>query len=296
MFSTPKGEQFIGLDAAKLVVQIRARQGSARFGVVSLEFPEDVVNAMRLRILSDLHITNGDIQRIATIKPLDEDVLVCAGDVSNDVVHSLQWLRAKFMLKRIIFVLGNHEYYDSSIAEREYTAMEVSRREGIDVLINDTVEIDGVRFIGTTLWSSFELYLPQMAESMRQCERWINDFEYIKVNPNRRLSASYERACLWSPAYSFLSKALSESDFYKTVVVTHFAPCSKSVAPRYEGDICTPYFVNRHDDLIPKAKLWIHGHNHTAFDYTLDGARVICNPSGYAREPVEFNPDLIVEV
>ena len=254
-------------------------------------------NRLNLRVLSDVHLGNGDLHRITAIKQGDEDIVACSGDVSNDAVQSLEWLRFTFPDKRIVFVLGNHEYYGHSMAEAEYVAREIGRALSIDVLINDTVEIEGVKFIGTTLWSNFALYpfSGEVIESMRQCERWINDFDRIAVNPDRKLSASYVRNMLWSPAHKFLTNALSDCDFYKTVVVTHFAPCSKSVAPRYEGDICTPYFVNRHDDLIPKAKLWIHGHTHTAFDYTLDGARVICNPSGYSKEPVEFNPDLIVE-
>ena len=45
-----------------------------------------------------------------------------------------------------------------------------------------------------------------------------------------------------------------------------------------------------------RAPLWIHGHTHTAFDYTVRGTRVVCNPRGYAGEQTGFRADLVVEV
>ena len=48
--------------------------------------------------------------------------------------------------------------------------------------------------------------------------------------------------------------------------------------------------------------LWIHGHTHTAFDYTVDGTRVVCNPRGYldrrTRQPEnpQFAWDKVVEI
>ena len=39
-----------------------------------------------------------------------------------------------------------------------------------------------------------------------------------------------------------------------------------------------------------KAALWIHGHTHTAFDYWVQGTRIVCNPRGYAHEYTGFQP------
>ena len=47
-------------------------------------------------------------------------------------------------------------------------------------------------------------------------------------------------------------------------------------------------------------QLWVHGHTHDSFDYTVDGTRVVCNPRGYAKAGVDenprFDPDFIVEI
>jgi hypothetical protein len=36
--------------------------------------------------------------------------------------------------------------------------------------------------------------------------------------------------------------------------------------------------------------LWVHGHVHDAYHYTIHGPRVVCNPRAYAPEPL--TPDL----
>ncbi len=44
------------------------------------------------------------------------------------------------------------------------------------------------------------------------------------------------------------------------------------------------------------AALWIHGHTHTFFDYSVAGTRVLCNPRGTPGETTGFRPELTVEV
>jgi Icc-related predicted phosphoesterase len=61
-------------------------------------------------------------------------------------------------------------------------------------------------------------------------------------------------------------------------------------------------FISRLEHLMDGARvrLWIHGHTHDSFDYTVNGTRVVCNPRGYAKngvnENARFDPDYIVEI
>jgi hypothetical protein len=53
-----------------------------------------------------------------------------------------------------------------------------------------------------------------------------------------------------------------------------------------------------------KVALWVHGHTHKAFDYSINQTRVVCNAVGYrdrcgGKSPEELNgfrPDLVVQV
>ena len=60
----------------------------------------------------------------------------------------------------------------------------------------------------------------------------------------------------------------------------------------------TAGFCNALDTLLPKAKLWLHGHLHAPSQYVSQGCRVVANPLGYARknEQAAFKPDLCLEV
>jgi hypothetical protein len=65
------------------------------------------------------------------------------------------------------------------------------------------------------------------------------------------------------------------------VVVTHFVPHPGSIAPQYQGSPLNRFFVA--EDAVPLvercgARLWIHGHTHTSFDYRVGDTRVVCNP------------------
>jgi calcineurin-like phosphoesterase family protein len=80
------------------------------------------------------------------------------------------------------------------------------------------------------------------------------------------------------------------------VVITHHAPHPGSIAPKFATHPLNPAFVSNLEHLMGRAQLWIHGHTHRAFDYTVRGTRVVCNPRGNADEVTGFLGDLVVEV
>jgi Icc-related predicted phosphoesterase len=87
----------------------------------------------------------------------------------------------------------------------------------------------------------------------------------------------------------------------KTVVVTHHAPSSQSVHPRYARDLLTPAFASSLENLMDggdRPALWLDGHMHKSYDYEVYGTRVVCNPRGYAPDALnrDFWPDLVVDI
>jgi hypothetical protein len=133
---------------------------------------------MRLWITSDWHL---ETWRGSFDQPAPEfDVLVCAGDVSSDVVGSIEYVAAVARDKLAIFVLGNHEYWnDHAIAvtlERSHAA---AARHGVAFLECDAIDIGGVRFAGATLWTEddvrFKPSLDFLASS--RCDVAITHFE-----------------------------------------------------------------------------------------------------------------------
>ena len=251
---------------------------------------------MKIHVLSDLHLEFSDYQ------PSDEadqaDVIVLAGDIwTKD--HGVYWARATWPNHEIVYVAGNHEFY---IADRRNVLArlrEASQETGVHFLENDEVTIGGVRFLGCTLWTDFELYgVEQKRMAMAAVGIALNDFRLIS-NGGAPFTTQ-DSLTLHQASREWLREQLNQPFDGDTVVVTHHAPSWNSVVPRFADDIVSSGFASRLDDLMGVAKLWIHGHMHDSLDYEFGGTRVVCNPRGYTRtmfenENRQFNPGLLIE-
>ena len=106
-------------------------------------------------VLSDIHLEHQTGRPTQYLPPQNHDVqnLIIAGDLGNPFTNSvIQYVEeAKRRFKRVIFVRGNHDVYNSHSL---YEVDKQIRSFGIDFLQNETIIIDDVEFIGTTLWSN----------------------------------------------------------------------------------------------------------------------------------------------
>ena len=165
----------------------------------------------------------------------------------------------------------------------------------IHVLDNDEVVVDGVRFLGTTLWTDFMLFGEgeKRSAAIKEALRLMYDFSKIRVGEaSEVLFSPADSATLFKIQVGWLETKLAEPFPGPTVVITHHAPSPKSIHPRFADSLLNACFVSDAERLIDgsRARLWIHGHTHDSFDYFLNGTRVVCNPRGYARNDVNENP------
>jgi hypothetical protein len=248
---------------------------------------------MKLLLLSDLHLEfapfTPDPQATA-----EADVVVLAGDIDKGV-NGIRWAAEDFAGKPVVYVAGNHEFYgghwDTTLAEMRAEAKAL----GIHFLEDDSVEIDGIRFLGCSLWTDFEYFQYTGRErrkgAMQAAERGMNDFRLIQADPlpnvqNTRRDLLTAQHTLdrhkWS--LGFLGVELNGGGLppTRTVVVVHHAPRAESVAPRYADHSLNPAFASRlPDNLLTGATLWVHGHTHASCSYQVGSTRVECNPRGY---------------
>ncbi len=281
---------------------------------------------MHLQILSDLHLETHP-QFHASPAP-GANMLVLAGDIGSYQRGSMladdDFGLARFRPQQagghwpepVVLVPGNHEYDAQDFDEARARLRASCERLGIYMLDCETVVIDGVRFVGTTLWSDYDAIalhngVTELGALMKQREKAYKaaNFYLIKAEMQRYgkpfLAAEMREEALRCQAW--LRNALAEPFDGKTVVITHFAPSLKSADPRYGITPGTAGFCNALDDLLPFADVWIHGHLHAPSDYTVRGnhadgrswqCRVVANPLGYARkgEQESFNPHCLVTV
>ncbi len=251
-------------------------------------------HSMRIQVLSDLHLTVAAMEP----PPTDADVVVLAGDLARPQ-QALDWARA--FEQPVVYVPGNHEYYGGSLAAVREELKRLAAGTQVHVLDQDEITLQGVRFVGATLWTDFELFDgAQREESIAAALRVIADFSRITIDGETRFTPAHSRL-LCGQAVRWLSQRLRESR-PPTVVVTHHAPSARSVEPKYAGSPLNAAFVSNLDALVAGSgsALWIHGHTHYPVDYALGATRVFGNPRGYARNGVPenrgFDPFCIVEV
>jgi hypothetical protein len=120
--------------------------------------------------------------------------------------------------------------------------------------------------------------------------------DYQKIRFGSRAMAPEDAIALCTRQRAWLTAELASPFSGKTVVITHFAPHPRSIAPAFANHRANPAFVLDLEDAMGRAVLWIHGHTHSFFDYRVRGTRVVCNPRGYPGEHTGFRPKLTVEI
>lgn len=236
---------------------------------------------MRIRLLSDLHFEfhrDGGYSFLQD-QNQDFDVLVIAGDLNTakNLKNSFDLLKSLFQNKKIIFVPGNHEYYRSSFPEVQAI---LADEKDIVVLDNNSIVLDGVKFVGTTLW------FPHSGGYERGDES-LNDFSQIsnfRAWVGKRAAASAE----------FLNKEVDKD----CVVITHHLPHRSAIHINYQNSFLNKYFLHNVSPIVEDrgAKLWLFGHTHSSCDMMINNTRLVCNPFGYVGYATnsEFNPNLTI--
>ena len=243
---------------------------------------------MKLNVLSDLHLS---------VCPLDfpsndADVVILAGDIARPE-EAIAWASA--LGKPVLYVPGNHEFYGGSIAGTRDALASCAAGTNVRLLDDGEVIIDGVRILGTTLWTDFRLFGDgvQRTNAMEAGRRFMRDFTRIRnTDDSPSPFTPADAAALFAEQSRWLEARLATRFAGPTVVITHHAPSRQSIHPRFAGSPLNACFVSDAEYLIDgtRVQLWIHGHTHDSFDYAVNGTRVVCNPRGYAKDGVNENP------
>lgn len=261
---------------------------------------------MRLLVLSDIHLEFGPF---ALPEDLGEfDVAVFAGDIGRPITSAVRWIeqqrRGPLKSRPAIFVPGNHEFYHDEIHSALCAGRVMAEQCGIHMLAPGCIVVGGVRFIGATLWTDFNLFGKPHAARLA-ARQGMNDHRLIHVLHDGKWTAftPEKAAATHRSELAFITEHLAEPFDGATVVVSHHASHPGSVRPIYRDDPLAPAFCSDLSAVIEQFQptLWIHGHDHGSHDYHVGRTRILSNQAGYpkrggGRENPSFNPRLIVEV
>lgn len=265
---------------------------------------------MKIQLLSDLHnefLRNGKERPqhhwSGSIPETDADVIVLAGDI--DVGNrGAQWAvsESERLAKPILYVLGNHEFYRYEY----YSIKENIDRicDGTDVSFLDTGVFvqDGVRIIGTTLWTDYEVYdcVPRDL-SMLYINDSLTDHRVIEINVDDVITPFTPRHALdmHRRELNWLKAQLSQRFDGKTVVVTHHGPHRVCQHPGFALSEMSGAFHSDLSEIIESNDIaaWAFGHTHANVDQVIEDTRIVSNQAGYPGENVTgFDARFIIEL
>ena len=241
---------------------------------------------MKVNVISDLHLEFADLTLPGG------DILILSGDVAEaknlkpDTRYTRFFNEECAKYRKVFFVMGNHEHYGYKF-NKTYSTLKEYMPANVSLLEKEYVEVDGVIFIGATLWTDCNRRDPN---TMFTLQRSMNDYRVI-TNYYKDKDLYYKltpsvTADDHAQAKQYISETANTFADKSVVVVTHHSPSKQSIKPKYQGD----YHVNGgySSDLEqfiadhPNIKVWTHGHTHDTFDYNIAQCRIICNPRGYA--------------
>lgn len=230
--------------------------------------------------VSDVHseFYAGNVDHLLSLLPqVTAKYCVLAGDIGS-VMQQPDLLRKvfQFFVKRhqhVVFVPGNHEYYGSKFKFTEVNEQlaVICAEEHVHLLCRSVIELDGVLFIGATLWSA------------------IDDAGFNGINDsNHVFSHKVEYLEAFVRDYQFIKESLLKSlDLdMPVVVVTHHLPSKRLIHIRYRDYPINTAFYTNLVDMLPfhKVNYWFCGHTHEFTKVKILDTVFVCNPMGYPQE------------
>ena len=268
----------------------------------------------RCSVISDLHLEFGDLELPGG------DVLILSGDVCesrtlrkyrydpNNIMDGhgtpkrLDRAQRFFIeecakYRKVFYVMGNHEHYHSKFY-KTYHELVAEVPDNVQVLERECVTLDGVLFLGATMWTDCNkgdpLTLHALKDMMMDYKAitYRDDVHHVYRKLDPRDTVQEHRKTL-----DYFKQILSENRQsgrnLPVVVMTHHSPSFLSTHPRYQNETLMNggYSSDLSEFILdhPEIKVWTHGHMHDPFDYKIGDTRVICNPRGYRGYETQAN-------
>lgn len=247
---------------------------------------------MTIQYVSDIHLEFEDnydfFVNQQALKP-KADILVIAGDIARYTKFKNEKYMKFFKYcsenwKYTIFILGNHDYWGSRIAD---IPIQLKLFDNVIMLNSDSFTLDNVIFIGTTLWSNIS------KDQEIAAYYYMRDFQHINYNiygkSGKLTLLNYH--ILHSLALNFLDNILPNKSTKidtdkKYIVITHHAPHFNFNGERQDNNFNTAYYTNL-SWFIRQKKIdyWICGHTHyNPEDFKIDDTILTSNSFGYIMD------------
>ena len=260
----------------------------------------------KILILSDIHLEFNWFL-IPEMEDEKDTIVILAGDIGlakkpHTYMDFIKNTCGRF--KDVLWVFGNHEHYHGKLPTSHAVVFcDTLDFENLHILEKETKVIDGIAFIGATLWTDMDNQNPMV---MYDAKQFMNDYKQIRTGPEsepwKRKLAPIDTVATFLRSKEFIFPEIEAQHEAGNIVVviTHHLPSYMSIADRRRGDALNGAYASELGNEIAycSAALWVHGHTHDSFDYVIGETRIVCNPRGYVPDEPnpEFDDTKIVEI
>lgn len=237
---------------------------------------------MKIQVMSDLHLEFDEYELLVD----EADVVIMAGDIYVGD-KGIKWVEKHIKHKPVIYVLGNHEYWKHAHPKLINDLQEKTKNTNVHILEKDVITIEGVNFLGATMWTDYNLYGNKQAATL-VCWQMLNDYKRIRTSPKFAKISPGDTVRIHKETIAWLISELHSRKDEKNIVITHHAPSAQSLPLESTRDILNAAYASDLDDFIKKYSplLWVHGHVHCSNDYMIGESRIVSNAMGnpYSRK------------
>ena len=251
---------------------------------------------MKFQILSDQHIEfSKNLKYFINRCHPRADNLIIAGDLcphKDPIRYNFINNRILPKWKNTILIPGNHEFYGSDIKDEFFGSQEQTfehvNGNKLEYVNNKVIELHGIYFICTTLWSYVD---PVNAFEIQNGVNDYHQIEHLTVEVMNDFHAANRE---------FFVDALNTiPEGKRCVVISHHVPSYNFISKRWRGNRLNDAFSADMDVFIMqyghKISRWIHGHSHDYLDEIVNGIRFIRNPMGYPQER-NCDMDMVIDI
>jgi 3',5'-cyclic AMP phosphodiesterase CpdA len=246
---------------------------------------------------SDIHLEHNPLNM--GLEFPDGDVLVLPGDIvsagnllanKNDAKSRsvkkqfIQFIKKTKKYKKVIYVMGNHEHYDSIFSETVEILNNFVKEHSDNwvILDNDFVIIDDVIFIGSTFWTNFNNY---NLSDMITIQLGMPDYKFVWKNKDNKIDTEFiysenQKSMIF--LNSLLAHFRAEDNKKQIVLITHH-PLTNDGSGSMMGNSMNGAFYSNLESLLYDSLIsyYIFGHTHIRKEFSIDKTKCLTNGCGY---------------
>jgi len=247
---------------------------------------------MKIKVISDIHLEKckeyPGVSRFLGDCIHPPDIICLCGDIGDPK----QPMYSQFLMDcanicqlRTFVLLGNHEFYGSNIASTKKGVYDICSHHEKLVLLDNTMHVvNGITFLGTTLWSRID------TQRTLDIAFSINDYHRIQGWTVQTCLETFHQNRQW------LVDCLSLCQNTDVIILTHHVPLLGIGNPAYAHGRLESAFASNMIDIMmaynDRIRYWFYGHNHYSEHTTVHDIHVVSNQVGGIR----FDPHFMIEV